>query len=86
MDNKQEKLIVIIKEGAIASVVKDVFTFGMFAGLMYFNHAFLDGNGWIDAIFILFVFMFLAGRASSKVFSGSPAKAIEWLEAERAIT
>jgi len=80
MNDKPEKLVVVINENIIVSVVKDIFTFGMFAGLMYFNHQYLDGNGWIDMAFILFVFLFLTARSSKSVFRGTKSEAIKWLQ------
>ena len=77
---KQEKYAVVIQESLISSIIKDAVTFCMFAGLMLFNHQFLDGNGWVDAMFILFVFMWLAGKGSKNVFKGSVEDAIKWLQ------
>jgi len=79
-EKQEPKLVVILNESAIASVVKDAGTFLMFGGLMYFNHRVLNGNGWIDFVFILIVFMWLSTRNSSKVFSGKRTEAIKWLE------
>lgn len=73
---KNEKIIVIINESVIGSIVKDVFTFGMFAGLLWFNHAYLSGSTFIDFLFILCVILFLAGRSSKNIFRGNKAEAI----------
>lgn len=78
-DKKNNKLIIILSESVTASIIKDIVTFLMFGGLMYFNHTVLDGNGWIDFIFIVFVYMWLAGLKSGQVFKGSKSDAIQWL-------
>lgn len=80
MNEKPEKNIVILNESVLASLVKDAGTFALFAGIMYFNHAYLAGNGWLDAIFVIIVVLWLAGRNSSKVYSGNVAGAIKWLQ------
>lgn len=80
MDKKQEKLIVILNESVVASVIKDAGTFLLFGGMLWFNHAYLAGNGWLDAIFVLIVVLWLAGRKSSQVFSGKKEDAIKWLQ------
>ena len=77
---KQEKLIIIIEESLVSSIVKDIFTFILFGGLMYFNHRYLSGSTFIDFLFIVCVIMLLVGRASKSVFSGSKEKAIKWLK------
>jgi len=80
MDKKQDKLVVILQESVIASLIKDAGTFLLFGGLMYFNHRVLAGNGWIDFVFILIVFMWLSSRNMSKVFTGPKSEAIKWLQ------
>lgn len=79
-NNSKDKLVVIISESVVASVAKDVITFLMFSGLMYFNHKVLSGNGWIDAIFIVFVLMWLTSLKSSQIFRGKASDAIKWLQ------
>lgn len=80
MDKKQEKLVVILNESVAASIAKDIVTFLMFGGLLWFNHQYLAGNGWVDMAFILFVLLWLAGRNSSKAYSGPRDGAIKWLQ------
>ena len=71
---------VILRESVLGSVVKDAVTFAMFAGIMYFNHAYLAGNGWLDAIFVICILLWLASLNSSRVFKGTAQDAIKWLE------
>lgn len=77
---KQEKLVIILNESVTASLIKDAGTFLLFGGLMYFNHRALAGNVLIDLVFIVIVIMWLAGRSSSKAYSGPISGAKKWLE------
>jgi len=78
-DKKQEKLVVVLRESVVASLIKDAGTFLLFGGLMYFNHKVLSGNGWIDAIFILIVIIWLSSLNLSTVYKGNVEDTIEWL-------
>ena len=83
MDKKPEKLVIVLQESTFASLIKDAGTFLLFAGLLYFNHAVLGGSTWVDILFILLIFTYLAGRQSSRLFQGSVADAIKWLEGKK---
>jgi len=74
------KEILVINESIIGSIIKDSFTFLMFAGLLYFNHKVLSGNAWIDFAFILMVLLFLIGRSQRSVFRGTKDQAIKHLK------
>jgi len=78
MQNKATH-IVIVQESLAASIIKDVFTFLLFAGLLYFNHAVLSGNTFIDILFIIIIMMLLIGKSSKFAFNGTKAEAIKWL-------
>lgn len=78
-DKKQEKLVVVLRESVLASLVKDTGTFLLFGGMLYFNHRVLDGNGWIDAIFIIFVLLWLSTLNLTTVYKGNVEGAIKWL-------
>lgn len=75
-DNK----VIIVQESVVSSLIKDVATFVMFAGLMWFNHEYLNGNVLIDLSFILLIVLFLMSRSSSSVFKGTKKDAIKWLK------
>lgn len=75
-----EKKIVIIKESVTKSLIKDVGTFILFAGLLYFNHQYLAGHVLIDLVFIAIVILWLTGRKSPRVFEGTKEEAIKWLK------
>lgn len=77
--NKNEKTYIVLSESVIDSVIKDVFTFLMFAGLLYFNHKILSGSTVVDILFILLVLMFLAAKRSKWCFEGSREEAIKFL-------
>lgn len=80
MTNKPE--IIIIQESVIGSIIKDTFTFAMFAGLMYFNHKYLAGSTFIDVLFIVCVILWLSSKKSSSVFKGTKKEAFEKLRSE----
>jgi hypothetical protein len=65
-ENIVKEYVVIKKEGAIQSLVQDTFTFGGFIALLWFNHTYLDGNGWLDVLFIFGWFLTLAAMSSSR--------------------
>lgn len=77
--NKNEKTYIVISESVVGSVIKDVFTFLMFAGLLYFNHKILSGSTVVDVLFILLVLMFLAAKKSGQRFEGTREEAIKFL-------
>lgn len=78
-DKKPEKLVVILRENVIASLIKDAGTFLLFGGLLWFNHTYLDGNGWLDAIFVVIVIIWLSSLQLSNVYKGNIEGAIKWL-------
>lgn len=78
--SKQEKLIIIIEESVFKSLVKDTFTFALFAALLWFNHKHLSGSTFIDVLFIVIVMLYMIGRNSSQVFKGKTPDAIKFLE------
>jgi hypothetical protein len=77
-----EKPILIIKKpNTFLSLVEDVFTFGGWIALLWFNHMVLDGNGWLDFLFVI-LWLMTVGQAQShrvKRFATS-MEAVEWLK------
>jgi len=67
MDVDKTKYIVI-NESVIGSIIKDIVTFSMFAGLLLFNHWFLGGSTVVDVMFIILTLGFLAGKHSKTRF------------------
>ena len=49
----EKEYIVMHKASVAVSFIEDVFSFGGFMAVLYFNHRYLSGNGWIDFLFIL---------------------------------
>lgn len=83
-EDSMNKEVVIIEENWIKSVIKDVFTFGMFAGLMYFNHVYLSGNWFIDVLFMTCVILFLLSRNSKSVHRfNNREEAVKWLTKDK---
>jgi hypothetical protein len=81
MDNKQYTILIIKKPNFIGSLLEDTFTFGGFIAVLWFNHAHLNGNAWIDVLFIIGWVMTAASmqsRRNKRV--GSVREAISWLQ------
>lgn len=79
MDDDKIKYIVI-NESVVGSVIKDIVTFLMFAGLLLFNHQFLNGSTVIDTLFIILVLLWLAGKRSKNYFTGTREEVIKYLK------
>lgn len=80
MEETKKQYAVVVNETVAGSIIKDIASFAMFAGLMLFNHQYLNGSTLIDVIFILLIFLLLAARSSKSVFRGTTQEAIEWLK------
>lgn len=78
MDNDKTKYIVI-NESVVGSIIKDVVTFSMFAGLLLFNHQFLSGSTVIDVLFITIVLFFLANKRTKHYLEGTREDIINYL-------
>lgn len=78
MDDDKTKYIVI-NESVVGSIIKDIVTFLMFAGLLLFNHWFLGGSTIVDVMFIILILGFLAGKHSKTRFEGTKEEAIKYL-------
>lgn len=81
MDNDKIKYIVI-NESVVGSVIKDIVTFLMFAGLLLFNHHLLGGSTVVDVMFIILTLGFLAGKHSKTRFTGTREEVINYLRNE----
>lgn len=82
MDNDKIKYIVI-NESLMSSIIKDIVTFSMFAGLLIFNHWFLGGSAVVDVMFIILTLGFLAGKHSKTRFEGTKEEVIKYLSEEK---
>ena len=82
MDNDKTKYIVI-NESVVGSIIKEIVTFLMFAGLLLFNHWFLGGSTVIDVMFIVLTLGFLAGKRSKTRFEGTREEVIKFLSEEK---
>lgn len=78
MDDDKTKYIVI-NESVMGSIIKDIVTFLMFAGLLLFNHWFLSGSTVVDVMFIILTLGFLAGKHSKTRFEGTKEEVIKYL-------
>ena len=86
MDNKNNNQVkyIVVHESTISSMFKDIFTFSMFAGLLYFNHQLLSGSTVIDILFIILVLLFLAVKKSKNYFTGTKEEVIKYLQDQKA--
>ena len=82
MDNDKIKYIVI-NESLMSSIIKDIVTFSMFAGLLIFNHWFLGGSAVVDVMFIILTLGFLASKHSKTRFEGTKKEVIKFLTKEK---
>lgn len=66
---QQPKEVVYSESGPWRLVDTVVETAGIL-GLLYFNHQLLDGNGWLDAIFVIYMLIGIASMmfARSRTF------------------
>lgn len=82
MNNKPEKQFVILKSaGTIRSLIEDTYSFGGFIAVLWFNHAVLNGNGWLDALFVVGWVLTVAAMQSSRKNTFKSAKeAIKYIE------
>lgn len=62
------------------SILKDIFTFSSFAGVLYFNHRVLNGSTLIDIFFLLIITLWMMAKNSKYYYSGDKQGAIDWLE------
>lgn len=81
MDDKTK--YIVINESVMDSIIKDIVTFSMFAGLLMFNHHLLDGSTVIDVMFIILTLGFLAGKHSKTRFEGTKEEVIKYLSEEK---
>lgn len=82
MDNDKIKYIVI-NESLMSSIIKDIVTFSMFAGLLLFNHHLLGGSTVVDVMFIILTLGFLASKHSKTRFEGTKKEVIKFLTKEK---
>ena len=78
--NQNDQKIIVIHETIIESIIKDIVTFLMFAGLMYFNHKVLAGSTVIDVLFIFMVIAFIQTKGSKKFCFCTPKEAFKFLK------
>lgn len=81
MKEENKKVLIILHESIIESIIKDTITFLMFASLLYFNHKVLSGSTVVDILFIFMVIMMLSMKKNtSRVFCGTPKEAVVFLK------
>lgn len=84
MDSKTKEYVVIKKPGFVVSLLEDIFSFGGFVLVLWFNHRYLAGNGWIDFLFIILWISMVTGMQSRRYHKFTdPKEAIKYLEGEK---
>lgn len=61
-----KEYIVIHKPNFVVSLLEDIFSFGGFVLVLWFNHRYLSGNGWIDFLFIILWISMVTGMQSRR--------------------
>lgn len=67
MNSPSEHKILVIHESILASWLKDIVSFAMFAGLLYFNHRVLAGRVIIDVLFVILLLIWSATKRSKSI-------------------
>lgn len=76
----EKEFIVIQKPTFVVSILEDIFSFGGFVLLLWFNHAYLNGNGWLDLLFIIGWIMTVGSMQSRRYYKfKSLDRAIDYL-------
>lgn len=80
----EKEYIVLRKAHPVIGVLEDIFTFGGFILLLWFNHRYLNGNGWLDFLFIILWISNVVGMQSRRYHKFRTAdEAIKYLETEK---
>ena len=79
-----KEYIVIHKPSFVVSLLEDIFSFGGFVLVLWFNHRYLNGNGWLDALFVILWISTVAGMQSRRYHQFTNiADAIKYLEGKK---
>jgi hypothetical protein len=79
-----KEYIVMQKASPVVSVLEDIFSFGGFVLVLWFNHAVLNGNGWLDFLFIILWISTVTSVQSRRYHKfNDPKDAIKYLEGKK---
>lgn len=79
--DKKDKEIYYIRESAVQSIISDAVMYGGIIGLLYFNHSVLNGNAFIDFLFILFMLLSATARGSKKMLKfNTPQEVVDYIK------
>lgn len=79
-----KEFIVMQKASPVVSVLEDILSFGGFIAVLWFNHRYLSGNGWIDVLFIILWISTMTSVQSRRYHKfRTPEEAIKYLEGEK---
>lgn len=74
-------ILIIKKPNPFMSVLEDVFTFGGWIAILWFNHTYLDGHLVLDLFFVILWLMTASATQSRRVQRfATKEDAIEWLK------
>lgn len=60
----KKPVVILLREGFWNSLICDTYTFGCLAALFWFNHSFIGGSHFVNAIILFCWMMFLFSRAA----------------------
>lgn len=79
-----KEYIVMLKARPVIGVLEDIFTFGGFILILWFNHQYLSGNGWLDFLFVILWISNVVGMQSRRYHKfRTPEEAIKYLETQK---
>jgi len=61
-----KKIIFLREGGPVASIISDSYTFGLLVGSVWFNHHFVGGSYFLNAVLLVMFFLFLIGKLETK--------------------
>lgn len=65
-DKPANTRIIYVREGAVQSMLSDLWTFGLLAGITHLNFTYWGGR-WYLTLFIVFLWLvYISGRAQAK--------------------
>jgi hypothetical protein len=79
---KAEKEVIYFRESAIQSILSDFFMWGSLLFAFWFNHKYIDGNNFLDALVLILFFIGTFSRGEKCKRFTSRKKLLEFLESD----
>lgn len=81
MTDRKRSEIIVVSDGFWVGVIGDIIMYGLMCGLLWFNHRYLSGSGFLDIVFVLIIIMAVTSKFSSLRHDfNSKEEAISWLK------